>query len=382
MDSDDEVPTLIPHEGVSDNPQPKYAPKRAVKVPLTIITGFLGSGKSTFLKYVLTEKHGYRVAIIMNEFGDTADIEGRAISVSSRDEPAALATEFLELANGCLCCSVKDSGAAAIEKLMRKQGAFDYIMLETTGLADPGPIAAMFWQNEDFSDEIVLDGVICVVDGIFGLKELTSENRLASRRQIALADVLLVNKMDLAPSNGDSIPTLEQQIRTLNPTAPLIRTAHGRVDLSKVLNTGAYNSFKVGGDPQADAHAHNDDHTHTHEHDVGDCHQSDLESISSIQIPVPILSETHISRLDEWIRLVLWEKRIPGLEVLRCKGIYHSTEGTSYILQGVQTLYDVTELPEKGSGDGKIVLIGRGLSKDVASDLQGYIGVPKKGVGN
>ncbi|KAF8755307.1 Cobalamin synthesis protein cobW C-terminal domain [Rhizoctonia solani] len=146
MDSDDEAPALILHEDISNDKESK--PKQAIKVPLTIITGFLGSGKSTFLKYVLTEKHGYRskfdrtpntphplnshaVAIIMNEFGDTADIEGRAISVSSPDEPASLATEFLELANGCLCCSVKDSGAAAIENLMRKQGAFDYIMLET-----------------------------------------------------------------------------------------------------------------------------------------------------------------------------------------------------------------------------------------------------------
>ncbi|CAE6406911.1 COBW domain-containing protein 1 [Rhizoctonia solani] len=370
MDSDDEVPTLIPQEDT------QY-PKRAVKVPLTIITGFLGSGKSTFLKYVLTERHGYRIAIIMNEFGDTADIEGRAISVSSPNEPAALATEFLELANGCLCCSVKDAGAAAIEKLMRKQGAFDYIMLETTGLADPGPIAAMFWQNEDFSEEIVLDGVICVVDGVFGLKELTSENRLASRRQIALADVLLVNKMDLAASDGGTIPALEQQIRALNPTAPMIRTAHGRVDLSKVLNTGAYNSFKVGNEPQVDDHTHCDDHahTHTHEHDTGDCHQRDLESISSIEIPVPILSETQVSKLDEWIRLVLWEERIPGLEVLRCKGIYHTTSGTSHILQGVQTLYDVTKMPEKGSGDGKIVLIGKGISAGVVDDLRGYLGV-------
>ncbi|KAJ1303395.1 hypothetical protein OPQ81_011587 [Rhizoctonia solani] len=375
MDSDEEVPTLIPHGDASDNSQPKPPLKRAVKVPLTIITGFLGSGKSTFLKYVLTEKHGYRIAIIMNEFGDTADIEGRAISVSSPDEPAALATEFLELANGCLCCSVKDSGAAAIEKLMRKRGAFDYIMLETTGLADPGPIAAMFWQNEDFSEEIVLDGVICVVDGVFGLKELASENRSASGRQIALADVLLLNKMDLAPSHGGGIPALEQQIRTLNPTAPLIRTTHGRVDLSKVLNTGAYNSFKMGSDPQVDSRPYTGDHIHTHEHDADDCHQHDLESISSIQIPLPILSEEQVSKLDEWIRLVLWEKRFPGLEVLRCKGIYHTTSGASYILQGVQTLYDLIELREKGSGDGKVVLIGRGLSDDMVEDLRGYLGV-------
>ncbi|KAF8713344.1 Cobalamin synthesis protein cobW C-terminal domain, partial [Rhizoctonia solani] len=373
MDSDDEAPALILHEDISNDKESK--PKQAIKVPLTIITGFLGSGKSTFLKYVLTEKHGYRIAIIMNEFGDTADIEGRAISVSSPDEPASLATEFLELANGCLCCSVKDSGAAAIENLMRKQGAFDYIMLETTGLADPGPIAAMFWQNEDFSEDIALDGVVCVVDGVFGLKELTSENRLASRRQIALADVLLVNKMDLASSNGGDIQELEQQIRALNPTAPLIQTTHGRVDLSKVLNTGAYNSFKAGNDQKLDVHAHAEDHTH----DGDDCHQHDIESISSVQVAIPALSETQLAKLDEWIRLVLWEKLIPDVEVLRCKGIYHTENGKSYILQGVQTLYDVTELPESdsdiGSGKGKVVLIGRGLSKNITNNLQEYLGV-------
>ena len=147
------------------------------------------------------------------------------------------------------------------------------------------------------------------------------------------------------------------------------------MDLSKVLNTGAYNSFKVGSDPQIDIHTHCDDHAHTHEHDTGDCHQRDLESISSIEIPVPILSDTQVSKLDEWIRLVLWEQKIPGLEVLRCKGIYHTNSGTSYILQGVQTLYDVSKLPEKGSGDGKVVLIGRGLSRDVVDDLREYLGV-------
>ncbi|CAE6415438.1 unnamed protein product [Rhizoctonia solani] len=374
MDSDDEVPALIPHEGVPGDLEPKLEHKQAVKVPLTIITGFLGSGKSTFLKYVLTERHGYRIAIIMNEFGDTADIEGRAISVSSPEEPASLATEFLELANGCLCCSVKDSGVAAIEKLMRKQGAFDYIMLETTGLADPGPIAAMFWENEDFSEDIALDGVVCVVDGVFGLKELTSENRLASRRQIALADVLLVNKMDLASSDKD-IQALEQQIRTLNPTVPLIQTTHGRVDLSKVLNTGAYNSFKAASDQKIDVHTHTDDHTH----DADNCHQHDIESISSIQIPIPTLSGAQLAKIDEWIRLVLWEKMIPEVEILRCKGIYHTENGKSYLLQGVQTLYDVTELPKNGSGTssehGKVVLIGRGLSNIIVDNLREYLGL-------
>jgi G3E family GTPase len=179
--------------------------------------------------------------------------------------------------------------------------------------------------------------------------------------------------MDLA-SSGD-IQALEQQIRALNPTTPLIPTTHGRVDLSKVLNTGSYNSFKTVGNQKTDVHIHTDDHTH----DEDNCHQHDIESISSIQIPIPVLSEAQLAKIDEWIRLVLWENMIPEVEVLRCKGIYHTESGKSYILQGVQTLYDVTQLPGNdsgtSSGDGKVVLIGRGLSNNLVSNLQGYLGV-------
>ncbi|KAG9123944.1 hypothetical protein FRC07_013403 [Ceratobasidium sp. 392] len=317
----------------------------------------------------------------MNEFGDTADIEGRAISVSSPDDPSSLATEFLELANGCLCCSVKDTGAAAIEQLMRKQGAFDYIMLETTGLADPGPIAAMFWQNEDFSDQIVLDGVICVVDAVFGLKGLESEDKIASRQQIALSDILLVNKMDLIPPGEASITILGQRLRALNPAAPLIHTTHGKVDLGQVLNIGAYQSFKPGQD--LDLHSHNHDHDHEH---TADCHHHDLESISSIQIAVPVLTESQLTKLDEWIRSVLWENKLAEtnpkghkVEILRCKGLYHAANGKSYILQGVQTLYDVTELGERASEEtattGKLVFIGRRLDDTVTKDLKEYVGI-------
>ncbi|TFY78102.1 hypothetical protein EWM64_g5911 [Hericium alpestre] len=138
MDSDDEIPTLIEHEnGVLPAAEPEVI--SSSRVPVTIISGFLGAGKSTLLRRILTERHGHRIAVIMNEFGDTADIETRAIQVASADDPVAESSEeFLELANGCLCCSIKDSGVAAIEKLMERKGAFDYILLETTGLADPG----------------------------------------------------------------------------------------------------------------------------------------------------------------------------------------------------------------------------------------------------
>ncbi|KAG9099478.1 hypothetical protein FRC06_005253 [Ceratobasidium sp. 370] len=317
----------------------------------------------------------------MNEFGDTADIEGEAISVSSPDDPSSLATEFLELANGCLCCSVKDTGAAAIEQLMRKQGAFDYIMLETTGLADPGPIAAMFWQNEEFSDQIALDGVICVVDAVFGLKGLESEDKVASRQQIAVSDVLLVNKMDLVPPGGDSLATLEQRLYALNPAVPLIHVTHGKVDLARVLNIGAYQSFKPGQNLDLDSHGHDHDHEHT-----ADCHHHDLESVSSVQVAVPVLTDSQLTKLDEWIRSVLWENKLSTVgsegtrvEILRCKGIYHAANGKSFILQGVQTLYDVIELGERGpeemAGTGKLVFIGRRLDEAVVKDVKEYVGI-------
>ncbi|QRW06536.1 COBW/P47K family protein [Ceratobasidium sp. AG-Ba] len=256
-------------------------------------------------------------------------------------------------------------------------------MLETTGLADPGPIAAMFWQNEDFSDQIALDGVICVVDAVFGLKGLESEDKVASRQQIALSDVLLVNKMDLVPPGESTIASLEGRLRALNPTAPLIQTTQGRVDLARVLNINAYQSFQPGQGQGLDPHSHN--HDHGHEHST-DCHHHDLESISSVQLAVPILTDHQLARLDEWIRSVLWEKNllvgnIEGreFEILRCKGIYRATNGRTYILQGVQTLYDVTELGEQEPGDtsfvGKLVFIGRRIDEAIVTDLRKYVGI-------
>lgn len=187
--------------------------------------------------------------------------------------------------------------------------------------------------------------------------------------------------MDIAAENN--ITTLEQYIRTLNPTAPIIRTTVGRVDLSQVLNTGAYNSFKATGLPDTESYSHSGDHTHEHDEE---CHQHDLESISSVQISIPALSETQASKLDEWIRLLLWERQLLGsdtnghlVEVLRCKGIYHIAGGKSFILQGVQTLYDITELLEKdldrGIDEGKLVLIGRGITSNVPQSLKKHLGL-------
>lgn len=188
--------------------------------------------------------------------------------------------------------------------------------------------------------------------------------------------------MDLIPTEENTIANLEQRLRTLNPTGPLIQTTQGRVDLSQVLNIGAYRSFKPDNtSPSSPPHDHDHDHDHDH---TAECHKHDLESISSVQLSVSTLSDTQLTKLDEWIRSVLWEKKLPGdtnetpgLEVLRCKGIYHTAAGKSYILQGVQILYDVTEVPgddSEGTGrDGKLVFIGRGLSEATMLNLKRYI---------
>ncbi|RDB14596.1 COBW domain-containing protein 1 [Hypsizygus marmoreus] len=379
MEDDEDIPALIEHTPAS--------PRRtSARVPLTIICGFLGAGKSTLLKRILTERHGYRIAVIMNEFGDTADIESKTVNVSSPDDPTAeQSEEILELANGCLCCSIKDSGVAAIEKLMQRKGAFDHILLETTGLADPGPIASMFWQNEEFATglgrDISLDGVICVVDAVFGKQQMEedhSEDGIGeSLRQIAGSDVIILNKVDLV--DAEKLEDTEDLIHGINPAAPIHRTTRGNVDLSLIMGISAFTS-----PPQLQpahlghhhAHAHDHDHCtdadHTHTHTPDPTHY-ELRGISSLQVTCPILDQTRFDRLDEWIRTVLWENRIPEsgsgtLQVLRCKGLVTRDSGEQYVLQGVRSIYDLAKL--EGREDisvpqlGKIVLIGKGLDEN------------------
>lgn len=235
MDFDDDIPTLIEHEDQQLMPDSASTGR----VPCTIISGFLGAGKSTLLRRILTEHHGYRIAVIMNEFGDTSSIEAKTINISSEDDPTAeKSQELLELANGCLCCSIKDAGVAAIEKLMQRKGAFDHILLETTGLADPGPIASMFWLNEEYATglgrQISLDGVICVVDAVFGQQQMEEDHSVdgvgESLRQIACSDVILLNKVDL--TSEEQLRSIEELIQRVNPSAPIHRTIRGQIDLA------------------------------------------------------------------------------------------------------------------------------------------------------
>ncbi|TFK20611.1 cobW-domain-containing protein [Coprinopsis marcescibilis] len=384
---EDDIPELIEHSEQE---------KEHKHVPLTIICGFLGAGKSTLLKRILTERHGYRIAVIMNEFGDTADIESKAINVSSPDDPeGATSEEFLELANGCLCCSIKDSGAAAIEKLMEKKGAFDHILLETTGLADPGPIASMFWHNEEFASgfgrDIALDGVICVVDAMFGKQQMEEDhssdgvNIGESLRQIAGSDVILLNKVDLA--TPEQLFSTEDLIQKINPVSPIHRTVRGQIDLKHLLGISAYTKPPPPKEPSTGGHIHTADCKHDHDETAdttGSTHY-EIRGISSLQVSCPPLSRAQYDRLDEWLRSVLWENRIPeetsepvadgapSLQVLRCKGTF-VVDGVHHVLQGVRNMYDISELDSSQTMGipevGKVVLIGKGLDNSVRRSLE------------
>lgn len=384
-EEDEEAPSLVEASDISIDANPSAGletPQSSVRVPLTIICGFLGAGKSTLLKRILTEKHGYRIAVIMNEFGDTADIEAKTINVSSPDDPAAEQTEeFLELANGCLCCSIKDTGVAAIEKLMQRKGAFDYILLETTGLADPGPIASMFWLNEEYATglaDIVLDGVVCVVDSFFGRKQMQEDHATGdlnigeSIRQIAGSDVILLNKVDLVEPTV--LAETENMIRQINPVAPVYKTVKGEIDLKHIIGISAFR-LPPPEVPADDTHIHSDDCDHPHDPPPN---HYELRGISSLQVACSILSQSQLDKLDEWVRTALWENRIEGLsseiQVLRCKGAFTSENGVHHVLQGVRSMYEISELPAAESigipDTGKIVLIGKGLDDAVRKSLE------------
>ncbi|KAJ3512306.1 hypothetical protein NLJ89_g3598 [Agrocybe chaxingu] len=386
-DSEEEPPLLLEREDVAlvvDTTSHETAP--STRVPLTIICGFLGAGKSTLLKRILTERHGYRIAVIMNEFGDTADIEAKTINVSSAEDPTAENTEeFLELANGCLCCSIKDSGVAAIEKLMQRKGAFDYILLETTGLADPGPISSMFWKNEEYATglvDIVLDGVVCVVDAVFGQNQMQEDHATddlhigESLRQIGGSDVILLNKVDLVDSQ--QLEETESLIRQINPVAPIHKTIKGQIDLKHIIGIAAFRNPPITSESTPPMHVHSENCDHSHDRKSN---HYELRGISSLQVTCGLLNQERFDKLDEWLRNALWEDKVVGVssevKVMRCKGAFTSAEGVHHVLQGVRSMYEISQLETAESigipDTGKIVLIGKGLSEDVRKSLQSIV---------
>ncbi|MCY3542809.1 MAG: GTP-binding protein [Chloroflexi bacterium] len=204
----------------------------AQKVPVTILTGFLGSGKTTLLNRILTEEHGKRIAVIENEFGEVGIDQALVINA---DE------EVFEMSNGCLCCTVRGDLIRVLNNLNKRRDKFDYVLVETTGLADPGPVAQTFFMDEELAAEYALDGIVTLVDAAHIEQQLGRSDE--STEQIAFADVLVLNKTDLV--KDEALDRLESRIRDINRMAQVVRSEHANVPVKTVLDLGAFDLDQV-----------------------------------------------------------------------------------------------------------------------------------------
>ncbi|KAL2788674.1 CobW/HypB/UreG, nucleotide-binding domain-containing protein [Aspergillus keveii] len=379
MDDDDAPPDLV---DVSQLPESEIQTSEVdltpqQRVPITLVTGYLGAGKTTLLNYILTEKHGKKIAVIMNEFGDSSDIE-KPMTVNQDGQEV---TEWLEVGNGCICCSVKDSGVMAIESLMERRGTFDYILLETTGLADPGNIAPIFWVDDNLGSSIYLDGIVTLVDAkniLHLLDQPTPEEIVPddhdhghdhsgpvlsmAHMQISHADVIILNKTDLV--TAEELEAVRDRVTAINSAAKIHVTDHSRTPQIEgvVLDLHAYDHLDSL-DFSQKGHSHID------------------PAISTIALTHPPLSQSQIPRVDEWLRSILWDSTLPSpssqttnseptskrpdFEIHRLKGILALSDGSSKIIQAVRDVFEIRD--EERSPDDerksqcKLVLIGRGL---------------------
>src|SRR5450631_3359312 len=222
------------------------------KIPVTVLTGYLGAGKTTLLNRILSEPHGRRYAVIVNEFGEIG-IDNEL--VVGADE------EVFEMNNGCVCCTVRGDLIRIIEGLMRRKDKFDAIIIETTGLADPAPVAQTFFVDENVGKRAKLDAVVTVADAKW-LKDRLRDAPEA-KNQIAFADVILINKTDLV--SAEELREVEARIRGINPYAQLHRTLRSDIALDKVLGRNAFDLDRILDiEPNF---LESDDHDHDHHHD-------------------------------------------------------------------------------------------------------------------
>jgi G3E family GTPase len=350
-------------------------------IPVTILTGFLGSGKTTLLKRVLTEAHGQKIAVIENEFGEE-NIDNE-ILVSDTNE------SIIQMNNGCICCTIREDLRETLHLLASKkrQGLLDFerVVIETTGLADPGPVAQTFFMDEEIAEQYLLDSILTLVDAKHAASQLNE--RQEARRQIGFADQIFISKTDLVAE--DEVQALMHRLTHMNPRAPQRAVHFGEVALSEVFDLRGFNlNAKLDIDPDFlkddshdhAAHDHDHDHVHgehcdhpSHAHDKagGDGHAHHHHHDDDVKSFV-FRSDRAFSaaKLEDFLGAIV---NIYGPRMLRYKGVLHM-EGTErkVIFQGVHQLMGSDLGPAWAAGElrtSKMVFIGIDLPKDIL--LQG-----------
>ncbi|MBX9820363.1 CobW family GTP-binding protein [Afipia birgiae] len=339
----------------------------ANKIPVTVLTGYLGAGKTTLLNRILSENHGKKYAVIVNEFGEIGIDNDLIVGA---DE------EVFEMNNGCVCCTVRGDLVRIIDGLMKRKGKFDAIILETTGLADPAPVAQTFFVDEDVREKTALDAVVTVADAKWLSDRL--KDAPEAKNQIAFADVIVLNKTDLVTK--PELAEVEARIRAINPYATLHRTERAQVKLSDVLERGAFDLDRIleiepefledGGhdhdhDDDHDHHGHDHHHDHGHSHGgMKHYHDEDMQSLS-LRTDKPIDPTKFMPWLQELVAK-------DGEKILRSKGILSfKGDDDRYVFQGVHMMLEgdhQRKWKKDEARESRLVFIGRELPEQAIRD--------------
>ena len=397
--SDDEAPILVelsspplslPHAAAEEEEQEAHDPSQTrfqeasvealPPCPVTILSGFLGSGKTTLIQNILKDTtHGKRIAVIENEFGEGLSVES-IIARDGIDPNANSLQEFIELPNGCICCTVKDSLVETLENLVGKKKDLDYILIEASGMADPGPIASVFWLDDALESRLRLDGIVTVVDASNILQQLETTEEAA--RQIVYSDRLLVNKVDRI-KNEKELEELTSVLRKLHPTAPMRTTTYSQVpDLDWILNAKCFGGaarfeeldhiWNALSPTSNGGHGHDHDHHHDHCHDCNLCHENHQQERQQKQhrhtdevttLAFCTKGSMSLSRLNQWMAEILWphqdetnsflmsmledpskreefhKKKSDVMQIFRIKGIVSVVHDAKEPLEAIETKY-------------------------------------------
>jgi G3E family GTPase len=334
-------------------------------IPATILTGFLGSGKTTLLKRVLSEAHGQKIAVIENEFGEE-NIDNDILVSDTKEQ-------IVQMSNGCICCTIREDLRAALQLLAAKKRKglldFDRVVIETTGLADPGPVAQTFFMDDEIAESYLLDSILTLVDAKHADQQL--DDRQEARRQVGFADQIFISKTDLV--GKDEVDALVHRLKHMNPRAPQQAVHFGDVPIKDVFDLRGFNlNAKLDIDPdflkqEEDGHDHGDHHGHEHEHGEHcdhphhHAHDDDVKSFvfRSDRAFDPM-------KLEDFLGAIV---NIYGPRMLRYKGVLNM-KGTErkVIFQGVHQLMGSDLGPQWAEGEprtNKMVFIGIDLPKDI-----------------